>query len=76
VNETREAIRNITESKMNIRRHYESLVQQQQPENGQCDSPLVAFKNLHDSHLTLDTQQNATIFGYTLSSLTPRQLTS
>jgi hypothetical protein len=34
-NENRDAIRKIAESKVNTRRHYENLVQQQQPANGQ-----------------------------------------
>ena len=34
-NENRDAIRKIAESKVNTRRHYENLAQQQQPANGQ-----------------------------------------
>ena len=38
-NENRDAIRKIAESKVNTRRHYENLVQQQQPANGQQPKP-------------------------------------
>jgi hypothetical protein len=38
-NENRDAIRKIAESKVNTRRHYENLVQQQQPANGQQTQP-------------------------------------
>jgi hypothetical protein len=38
-NENRDAIRKIAESKVNTRRHYENLAQQQQPANGQQSQP-------------------------------------
>jgi hypothetical protein len=38
-NENRDAIRKIAESKVNTRRHYENLAQQQQPANGQQPQP-------------------------------------
>jgi hypothetical protein len=38
-NENRDAIRKLAESKVNTRRHYENLAQQQQPANGQQTQP-------------------------------------
>jgi hypothetical protein len=40
-NENRDAIRKIAESKVNTRRHYENLAQQQQPANGQQPQPQL-----------------------------------
>ena len=39
--ENRDAIRKIAESKVNTRRHYENLAQQQQPANGQQTQPQL-----------------------------------
>jgi hypothetical protein len=44
-NENRDAIRKIAESKVNTRRHYENLAQQQQPANGQQPQPQVQPPN-------------------------------
>jgi DNA-nicking Smr family endonuclease len=64
-NENRDAIRKIAESKVNTRRHYENLAQQQQPANGQQLQPQAQPPASESPSLTdwfLD--ETAKRFGY------------
>ncbi len=51
--ENRDAIRKLAESKVNTRRHYESLAQQQQPTNGQHSDPGLTANQPFDSQAYL-----------------------
>jgi hypothetical protein len=66
-NENRDAIRKIAESKVNTRRHYENLVQQQQPANGQQSQPQAQPSNAINENQSLTDwvfEDTARRFGY------------
>jgi len=66
-NENRDAIRKIAESKVNTRRHYENLVQQQQPANGQQSQPQAQPANAINENQSLTDwvfEDTARRFGY------------
>jgi hypothetical protein len=62
-NENRDAIRKLAESKVNTRRHYESLAQQQQPTNGQHTDPGLTANQPFDSQAYLR-EETAKAFGF------------
>jgi hypothetical protein len=66
-NENRDAIRKIAESKVNTRRHYENLAQQQQPANGQQSQPQAQPANAINENQSLTDwvfEDTARRFGY------------
>jgi hypothetical protein len=61
--ENRDAIRKLAESKVNTRRHYESLAQQQQPTNGQQTDPGLNANQTFDPQAYLR-EETAKAFGF------------
>ena len=61
--ENRDAIRKLAESKVNTRRHYENLAQQQQPANGQHTDPGLNANQPFDSQAYLR-EETARAFGF------------
>ncbi len=61
--ENRDAIRKLAESKVNTRRHYENLAQQQQPTDGQRTDPGLTANQPFDSQAYLR-EETAKAFGF------------